>query len=243
MSESPLVYIVFGTPQSGRREVIYDLIDGGVPKTSQVLLFRPEGECESSYDESMSELPNVAVVDWALNGAKITHGQVSAAPEIIIFLAPGGADPADVVEALKSWIEHNNCSLGRLLTVVNCAFLQEYPAAQSWYDACIHFSDVILMNRRENNNNKWLTDFEQHHKKMCSPARFILVKKGRVPNPAEVLNPEARRLSLYFDELIPIEDDGLDEADQPEDTKPDKYIERLENGHRAYKVPSIQKYL
>lgn len=243
MSELPLVYIVFGTPDSGRREVILDLIDGGIAKTSEVLLFHPEGEPLSPFDKKIETIENVSKVNWSLKETKVTHGKVSAAPEVIIFLAPGTSDPADIVEALKSWIEHNNCELGRILTVVNCAFLQKQPAAQSWYNACIHFSDAILLNRRENNDNKWIKDFKLYHQKQCNPARFILVKKGRIPNPVEALSPEARRLSLYFDELFPIEEDGLDEKEQPEDIQPDKYIERLENGHRAHKIPDITKYL
>ena len=243
MDTAPLVYIIFGTPDSGRREVIFDLIEDGIPKTSQVLFFHPKDEAPSPFSEKIDELPNVDTVQWALENTKVKHGQINAAPEIVIFLAPGISDPSDIAEALKSWMEHNECELGRILTVVNCAFLQQTPAAQSWYDACIHFSDVILLNRRENNDNKWIKEFETHHKKSCSPARFIFVKKGRVPNPIEVLNPEARRISLYFDELIPIEEDEFEDEEKPEDTKPDKYIERLENGHRAYKIPSIQKYL
>jgi len=243
MSEAPLVYIVLGTPNSGRREIIYDLIEGGMQKASQVLLFQPTDEPTSDFDEKIDSLENVSKVNWALNAAKVTHGKISAAPEVIIFVTSGRSDPADNIEAIKSWIDHNSCEIGRVFTVVNCTFLQEQPAAQSWYDACIHYSDVILLNRRESNDNKWVRNFEERHKKQCSPARFILVKKGRVPNPVEVLSPEARRLSLYFDELIPIEEDGLDEDEQPEDTKPDKYIERLENGQRAHKILDINKYL
>ncbi|MEN8661356.1 MAG: hypothetical protein ACN4GF_09935 [Lentimonas sp.] len=243
MSDTPLVYIVFGAPNSGRREVIFDLIEGGIAKTSEVLLFHPEGEPRSPFDEKIEAIETVSKINWSLKDAKVTHGNISAAPEVVIFLAPGTSDPSDIAEALKSWIDHNSCELGRILTVVNCALLQDKPAAQTWYDACIHFSDAILLNRRENNDNKWVKEFELHYQKQCSPARFILVKKGRVPNPAEILNPEARRRSLYFDELIPIEEDGLEEAEQPEDIKPDKYIERLENGQRAHKIPNIEKYL
>ncbi len=243
MPEKPLVYIVFGAPDSGRREVLYDLIDSGIEKSTEVLLFLPKGETPSTWDEKIAAIERVTKVNWTLDKAKVAHGTISAAPEVIIFLASGTSDPADIAEALKSWIDHNNCELGRVFTVVNCALLQEKPAALSWYDACIHFSDVILLNRREKNDNKWIKDFELYYKKQCTPARFILVKKGRIPNPAEVLIPEARRLSLYFDELIPIEEDGLEEGEQPDDTKPDKYIERLENGHRAHKIPDIQRYL
>ena len=39
------------------------------------------------------------------------------------------------------------------------------------------------------------------------------------------------------------EDDEFEDDEQPQDTKPDKYIERLESGQRAYHVPDIQKLL
>lgn len=242
MSTAPLVYLIYGVPNSGRREIIFDLIDGSNRET-QFLLFRPEEELASPFDEQIEALENVSVTDWKLNQAKVTHGEISAAPEKIIFLAPGTSDPSDVAEALRTWVEHNHCELARIITVLHSSFLEATPAAQSWFDACIHFSDVVLLNRREGTSNKWIKELEQRHKKECSPARFILVKKGRVANPQEVLMPEARRLSLYFDELIPIEEDGLEESEQPEDLKPDKYIERRESGQRAHPVPDIKKLL
>lgn len=244
MSEQPpLVYLIYGITGSGRREVLFDLIDGGLEGKEQVLYFRPEGEAASPFDEQLEAIDTVSIVDWKLSDAKVTHGEISAAPEKIIFLAPGNSDPADAAEAVKTWTELNNCQMARVITVVHCAFLSENSAAQAWFDACIHFSDIVLLNRREDVNNKWVRAFEIGYQKQFSPARFIMVKKGRVANPLEVLEPEARRLSLYFDELIPIEDDEFEDDEQPEDTKPDKYIERLESGQRAYRVPDIQKLL
>jgi len=244
MSDSaPLVYLVYGIPNSGRREVIFDLIEGGIAKNSQVLYFRGSDELPCPFDEQIEALENVSVVDWKLNGAKVAHGKITAAPEIILFLAPGTSDPSDVAEALKSWTDHNHCEIGRILTVAHCGELSTKPEMRSWYDACIHFSDMVLLNRREGVNNKWVKDFEESFRKAHYPCRFVLVKKGRVANPAEVLDPEARRLSLYFDELIPIEDDEFEDEETPEDTKPDKYIERLESGQRAHPIPDITKFL
>jgi len=244
MSDSaPLVYLIYGIPGSGRRDVLFDLIDGGLEGKEQVLYFRPEGEAASPFDEQLEALDTVSIVDWNLSDAKVTHGQIDAAPDKIIFLAPGTSDPADAAEAIKTWSDHNDCQIARIITVVHCAFLSENSAAQAWFDACIHFSDIVLLNRREGVNNKWVKAFEVGYHKQFSPARFLMVKKGRVANPLEVLDPTARRMSLYFDELIPIEDDEFEDDEQPQDTKPDKYIERLESGHRAYRVPDIQKLL
>jgi hypothetical protein len=239
----PLVYFVFGAPNSGRREIIYDLIEGGIPKERAVLYFRPESEAACPHDEQIEALDNVNVVSWRLRESKVSHGKISAAPEIIIFLAPGLSDPADCAEALKAWTEHNQCEIARLITVVHCDLLLAQPKAKSWFDACIHFSDIVLLNRRETADNKWIKEFETGYKKACLPARILLVKKGRVANPPEVLDPEARRVSLYFDELIPLEEDEFDDEHKPEDTKPDIYIERLESGQRAKPIPDIKQFL
>jgi len=241
--DKPLVYLIYGTPNSGRREVIFDLVEGGIEKGEHVLYFKPTGEEPSLHDEQIDALEHVSAVDWSLQDCKITHGKLSAAPDKIIFLAPGRANPVDAAEALKIWCEHNNCQLGRILTVVNCRFLQEQEKAIAWFDACIHFSDMVLLNRRTAGDNKWAKNFEERYKKNYYPCLFAMVRKGRLSNPVAVLEPEARRVSLYFDELIPIEDDEFEDEEQPEDIKPDRYIERNESGQRVHPVPDIAKWL
>lgn len=243
MSDAPLVYLVYGIPESGRREVIFDLIEGGIAKDEPVLYFRPSVEAASSYDEQIEALDNVSVVEWELTDSKVKHGKITAAPEKIIFLAPGTSDPADVAEALKAWSEHNHCQIARIITLVHCSFLQRNEKAQAWFDACIHFSDMVLLNRREAGDNKWAKSFEERYRKDCYPCHFAPVKKGRASNPVAVLEPEARRVSLYFDELIPIEEDEFEDDEQPEDIKPDRYIERNESGQRMRPIPDISKLL
>lgn len=238
----PQVYFIYGIPESGRREILLDLIENGIGSDEPVLYFRPEKEPQSQFDEPLDALKNLNVVHWTLDGTAIRHGTIKAPARKIIFLAPGTCDPADAAEGLKKWTDGNQCQIARILTVVDCAFLSENEKALPWFNACIHFSDVVLLNRRENVSNKWIKDFETGYRKQYNPARFLLVKKGRVANPFEVLEPEARRLSLYFDELIPIEEDEF-EDDAPEDIKIDKYIARLESGQRALHIPNIQKLL
>lgn len=243
MSERPLVYLVYGIPDSERRSILFDCIEGGLLDKEQVLYFRPKGECNSPFDEQIEALENVSVVEWELSDCKVKHGRITAAPEKIFFLAPGTADPADVAEALKTWVNHNNCELGRIIAVVHCSFLKENEKAAAWFDACIHFSDMVLLARRESVDNKWLKAFETRYRKECYPCHIELASKGKAANPVAVLEPEARRMSLYFDQLTPIEEDGLEDDERPEDTKPDTYILRSESGQRMRPVPSISKYL
>jgi hypothetical protein len=70
-----------------------------------------------------------------------------------------------------------------------------------------------------------------------------LVTKNKSKNPVAVLEPEARRASLFFDELIPIEEDEFEDEEQPEDIKPDRYIERNESGQRIQPIIDISKLL
>ena len=115
LDTEPLVYLVFGIPNSGRREVIFDLIEGGIPENEQIIYFRPQGEAACAYDEQIEALDNVRVVGWNLKDCKVTHGKISAAPKKILFLAPGLSDPSDCAEGLKSWSDHNNCQIARLI--------------------------------------------------------------------------------------------------------------------------------
>lgn len=239
----PLVYLVYGLPKSGRRKIIFDLIEGGIPAAQKVLYFQPKDTAPCSYEDQITALQNVEVLPWELKENKITHGKILAAPEKIIFLSPDASDPADCAEALKSWTEHNQCQVARLITVVHCRFLINQPKALTWFEACIHFSDIVLLSRREGVDNRWVKDFIDNYKKAFNPARFLLIKKGRVTNPPEVLDPQTRRRSLYFDELIALEEDEFDDADKPDDTKPDIYIHRLQSGQRAKPIPNIKNLL
>lgn len=243
MSERPLVYLIFGIAGSERRSILYDLIEGGLPNQETVLYFRPKDECQSTDDRRIEALANVSLVEWELRDAMVRHGRITAAPERIFFLAPSASNPADVAEAIKTWIDHNGCQLARIITVLNCAFLQSEEKAGRWYDACIHFSDIVLFARREGVDHKWMQAFEAHYRKACFPCHFELVVKGKTKNPVAVLEPEARRMSLYFDELIPIEEDEFEGEEKPEDTKPDPFIERNESGQRIRPIMSIDHLL
>ena len=242
MPVPPKVYIVFGITGSERRANLCDLIENGLTENTPALYFKPVGEPEDHFDSTLSTMEHLQTVEWELQECKVKHARIEAPAEAIFFLTPGNADPADAAEAIKAWSDNNACQIARCVTLIHCHFLQANPAALPWFEACIHFSDFVLLARRENTSPKWIKDFQNQFIKAHNPSRFELVKKGRSPNPKELLIPEARRLSLFFDELISIEEDEFEDA-LPDDRKPDKYIERLESGRRAYPIPDIRKWL
>jgi hypothetical protein len=181
---------------------------------------------------------------------------------VFIVLA-GAVDLADQLEALKPWLAAHALPLARVLTVVHCQLAEKHPPLAPWFDACVHFSDVVLLNRREGVQNKWLSDFRRRYEDQCMPCLFELVRQGRVKNPVLLLDPTPRRLSQYFDatEWDQIDLDGVEicESDDedgenarplakeqldPDDQAPSElWFERDAAGRRKRPLPEIQKYL
>jgi hypothetical protein len=69
-----------------------------------------------------------------------------------------------------------------------------------------------------------------------------------VDNALLVLCPEARRLTLAFDNIDPVYNLDLDEENLPEEpftleNKLDPYFERLPSGHRCKPVPNVTEFL
>jgi hypothetical protein len=268
---TPLVYIVLGAAGSGRREVLADLIDGGLSGGDRAAVLLPAAE---AVDEHDAKLPRVARWTW-------DEGIIAAVPPgdatHVFFVTDGRRSPVDQLEALQKWLKAAGAELGRVITVVDCRLGEKHPALMAWYEACIHFSDVVLLNRREGVANKWMSDFRTRFQELCYPCLFEIVKTGRVKNPAAVLDPQARRMSHVFDldewtgidlegvEFGTDDEDGADEADDApskpaggrkksnsnespadeDDWMPEKepYFELLPNGRRVKEVPDIASYL
>src|SRR5690606_24285880 len=107
---------------------------------------------------------------------------------------------ADFVEAFHAWLKDSGCELGRVLTVLDCELAIGQSHIFPWFDCCIHFSDVVLLAKREALSNRQIQDFLARYEEERYPALFERVKKGRVANPALVLAPQPRRISRIFDE-------------------------------------------
>lgn len=237
MAECLKVYLILGPNGSGRRALLADFIDS-LESESSVLYFKHRDEIINDYDSSLESLNAVSTVFWSVEGSKIKHESISVSPSSIFFIAPASIDLADVMEGLKGWLSKNDCQLTRIITVIDCKSLSENNSHNSWYEAAVHFSDMVLLNGREGVSEKWIKDMVTEKKKQFHPTRFELVKKNRVNNPIDVLDTQTYRTSLYFDDLIPIEEDEFEDL-LPEDKKIDPYIERLTNGKRQKPIPIL----
>jgi hypothetical protein len=240
MSDRPQVYLILGAAGSGRREIVADLIEAGLDGADGVHSRLAAGEAASAVDARLGTLERWS---WA-------DGRIAASPPApgatVFFFADGRGNPVDQIEAFQAWLAGAGGELARILCVVHCDLVAQHPPMLVWYDACIHFADVVLFNRRDGVTNKWFSDFRAHYAAQFLPCLFEVVKRGRVANPALILEPQARRLSHFFDAEPEWEAaDGDEETEGEVEMQPveDPYLQRLAGGRRVKVIPDIAKYL
>lgn len=246
MAATPLVYFVLGTPGSGRRGVILDLLENGREPGERSAVLVAEAEPPSPRDAALAALPRVVVRRWAWPGTDFPDFRLPAC-DTVFLMADSLADTVDQIEALKRWLGARGLQLARVLLVVDCQLASTQPGLRPWFDACAHFSDVVLLTKREGVPNKWLSDFRRHFEAECYPCHFIPLRKGGIENPALVLEPAPRRVSQYFEPEETIQIEGLvtddEEPDEDEKLPEDPYIARRRGGRRARELPAPRDFL
>lgn len=248
-SEKPLVYLILGAAGSGRREILADLIGTGLGESDRAAVLLAESE---TADERDRKFP--AVARWRCDDADstITVALPSDATHVF-FLTDGHRNPVDQVEAFAAWLRATGGALARILCIVDCRLAEKNPPLLAWYDACVHFADVVLLNHREGVANKWMSDFLRRYTGQFYPCLIEPVKTGRAKNPALVLEPEARRMSHLFDEealltSMPVEeftddDTAAEDAEHDESADEDPYLVRDAAGRRRKRIPDITRFL
>lgn len=248
MSNLPELYFILGLRGSGRHAIVADLIEGGIDDQESVLLITAQSEITAL---PKIKHPNLTTLTWAWEPSSapaMETGRI-VTPELpetnhVFLIGDGSLNPVDQVEAFLHWTQARRWPVTRILTVMHCQLAEQHSAVAAWYDACIHFSDCVLLNRRDGVANAWVGDLQKRFEKACSPCLFELVKKDKVRNPAMILDPEPRRLSLVFDDLDAIDTLDLDEENLPEEPfdltlATDPYLERLSGGRRAKPIPDL----
>ena len=248
--EKPLVYLILGAAASGRRAVIADLIEGGLGDADRAAAMI---SCAESVDSADARLPQLTRWEWQ-DGMII--GTLPAGATHVFFVTDGSRNPVDQTEAFKAWVEAQGGELARVFCVINSRLAAQHPPLLAWYEACVHFADVVFLNKRGGVANKWMSEFLEHFKKKYYPCLFEMVKDGHVKNPALILEPQARRMSHVFDAeqdwiFTNSEGEVIDEQEETEDgedeieAKPeeDPYLERRTGGRRVKEIPDISKFL
>jgi len=243
MNGRPLVYLILGAAGSGRREVVADLIEGGLGAEDRALVIPAAGEAPAAADAKLS-IPG----RWRREGERMEAPSIEGATHVFV-IADGRANPIDQIEAFRGWVGMSGGELARIICVIDCGLAAKHPPLRAWFDACVHFADVVLLNRREGIENKWMSDFQAHYTAQFLPCLFELVKAGHVRNPALILEPQPRRLSHVFDEeqdwVVTGDDEEEAEGDEEIEAHPeeDPYLVRRPGGRRVKEIPDIAKFL
>jgi hypothetical protein len=223
-----------------------DLIEGGVDPAGKVAVLLSASEWPDAADE---RLPDVA--RWRMVPDNQVEATLPADASHVFVLFDGRMNPVDQVEGFRNWMAERGLEVARVLCVVNCQLAERHPKLFAWYEACIYFSDVVLLNQRENVPNKWIGDFRAKFEDKFYPCLFEFVREGKVKNPALVLAPVARRMSHVFDETDWVnaygeddEEEEMEDGDEVE-VKPeeDPYLERRNGGRRVHEIPHIEDFL
>lgn len=245
------VYFLLGSPGAGRRELVQDLVANGLSEDDRAVVLVAASESENEAGKALAARPNVGVVRWSWDGATLPDLAIPAGATVF-FLAESQGDPVTQVEQLKPWLARHHAELARIFCVVDCQRAEKTPALALWFDACIHFSDVVFLARREGVANKWLSAFVRRYEDQFFPCLFLHLKKTGLPNPALVLDPQPRRVSQYFDEQVELpdieietddEEDDEEEADGGDVNPPEPYFERNRSGRRVKEIPDIRAHL
>ncbi|MEX2044080.1 MAG: hypothetical protein WD941_01930 [Opitutus sp.] len=248
--EKPLVYLILGAAGSGRREVLADLIANGLDETDRAAVMFSDNEEAGAADATLAGLSR-----WTWRDGTI-EGTLPPGATHVFFVTDGRRNPVDQTEVFKAWVAAQGGEVARVICVVNSRLAEKNPPLMAWYDACVHFADVVLLNRREGVDNKWMTGFQTHFKKLYYPCLFEFVKEGRVKNPVLVLVPEARRMTHAFDAeedwiftnsagnaIDEQEESGDGEEEIEAQPEEDPYFERRMGGRRIREIPDIAKFL
>jgi hypothetical protein len=247
-------YIVLGIAGSGRLEVLADLVANGTDGGDAVRVY-----FAADYDDAAlaNFLATVKALDatppqvrrWGVADGNVSLDSPEDAPATVFLVTDGRANPVDQMEILAALLPRLDWEVARVLTVVHCGLYASHAALTDWYKACAHFSDAVLLSRREGleNANAVTKKFIDAHKAAHNPCLVELVKKGRVEHAAAVLLPEARRFSMIFDDTDGLDEMEFDEENLPEepfDIKPgtDPYFERDDAGRRRLRLPDIAQF-
>lgn len=248
--EKPLVYLILGTTGAGRRQVLLDLIGDGLSEGDRAAVMLADVE---PADETDAKLP--LLTRWTWDEPGTIAGTLPPGATHVFFLVNGRRSPVDQAEVFKPWVEAQGGQVARVICIIDARMAQRNPPLLAWFEACVHFSDVVLLNKREGLENKWVSDFLAHFKGQYYPCHFELVKNGRVHNPALILEPQARRMTHAFDDeqdwiFTDSEGEIIDEQEETKngedeiEAKPeeDPYFERRFGGRRVKEIPDISKF-
>ena len=221
--------LILGSPCPARREVAEDLARFAWPEGTgvEILVTSPE---DGDGRRWADPLPR-------------PDGKVG------ILLTDGRRSQVDQLEALFRDAASAGWTLRRILTVIDLPLLHRRPTLDSWFRACAHFSDVVVLAGRHQVPNAWLSELRRAYDESLGPClQVLLPRAGGLERPAELIEGDPRRMSLALDDLDAVDEMEFDEDNLPEEPfdlvrPPDPWFERDVAGRRVRHLPDIAQEL
>ncbi len=235
--EAKVLNLLLGLTGSQRIDFLRQAAVFGAEVVGQVGVVWPEGETDPADGEPFPG--KIPLTYWKIEDGnfKMRWPLESGAGGTVFLVASGEESPIDLIEVLPKLLNSLGARLGQIITLVNCRRLQDESRLESWYKACIHFSDIVLLGNRDGVEEKWMREYQKGFVRNSMPCHLDLVlKDGRTKQPMLLFSEEARRISLYFDDLEPDPED----PEMPEPPQ-DVYFEREPSGERRVRLPVIFK--
>ena len=225
-NEDRFLYIILESPGSGGLEF---LVNGLNDFNHQGFHFLLPESAEHKFGPDQRE----SVTFWSDKESTNISFNLSKNEEntdLFLFLSPF-INLSDQFESLLSQTDKpSKIEIGRIISFLDANILPEIsPQFQLWLDAVAHFSDVLCISNRTNQNGKAVKMIIDRYENMRYPMETYLIsqnKKGKLLN---ILNPTARRITHIFDSP-----DLLDSEETPQN---DPYLKKLANGKREKVVP------
>mgnify|MGYP001287388972 FL=1 len=224
--ESTDLYIVLETPQSGAIEYLIngmeDSIDKAlfhIPKSQNLKRELKDSNKIVFWDDENPSSSSIELIE-----------KTKGLEELFLFFSPF-LDLSDQFESVCLDLKNREeLLLSRVISFIDADRLENKDQTlRSWIDATAHFSDVLCITNRKNQNGKSVGDLFKRYENMRYPMETYVIsstKRGKIAN---ILNPTTRRISHIFDssELLESQDTPLS----------DPYLAKLANGNRQKSIP------
>lgn len=226
--------LVIGSAGSGRTDVAADLAKFAWPAGEVIRVVTHGTTADTSH--------------WSWDGSKPSLPSPGD-ERATILVTDGRRSQVDQLEALIAAAPAAGWKITRILCTVDLPLLHRNDALNDWYRACLHFSDAAVLVGRASVPNAWLSKFLEQLKTESMPCLVVqMPKSGGLPNPAELIEGEPRRMSLVLDDLDAVDEMEFDEDNLPEEPfdlvrKTDPYFERDMHGRRVLGLADIAHIL
>ena len=136
---------------------------------------------------------------------------LEASPERAFILLDPRLSPVPQLESLAARLREMGIEPLKVCTCVDSRAAEDSAQLRSYYEACIYYSDIVLLGNRSQAGKSFLRSYQKEFERHCYPCLFLLLKGKGVPNaPLEILTPGVRRISQLFDIVINEEVTELD---------------------------------